>query len=148
MSNAFLTADNIARTAAALVGQDLNLAALVTRDLEADFVRGRGATVKVRVPGTVAAQTRGIYDKTSPVVTDEIAEQGIEVRGHEELTTAPKGYARDHPRIELLRWKGVVASRSWEVGAWLGTRKAKDRVVAFLEAAGPLRAWLDQHVGA
>lgn len=79
MANAFLTSDHIARTATALVGQDLGLAALVARDLEADFTRGRGATVKVRVPGAVAAQTRGIYDKTTPVVTDEIAEQAIDV---------------------------------------------------------------------
>ena len=70
-----------------------------------------------------------------------------EVGAHEVLKTAPKGYAKDHPRIELLRHKGIVMSRSWPVGAWLGTRKAKDRVVACLDAARPLTAWLDRHVG-
>ena len=30
----------------------------------------------------------------------------------------------------------------------MGTAKAKDRVVAFLHDSAPLRAWLDDHVGA
>src|ERR671914_3054006 len=31
---------------------------------------------------------------------------GLEVTGHGVLKTAPRGYPRDHPRIELLRFKG------------------------------------------
>ena len=38
-------------------------------------------------------------------------------------------------------------SKSWPVAAWLGTRKAKDRVVACLDAARPLNAWLERNVG-
>ncbi|MGH9184868.1 MAG: DUF2461 domain-containing protein [Acidimicrobiales bacterium] len=72
----------------------------------------------------------------------------IEIAGHETLKSAPKGYPKDHPRIELLRYKGLVAWKQWPVGAWLGTRKAKDRVVEFLRAAQPLNDWLDTHVGA
>jgi hypothetical protein len=63
------------------------------------------------------------------------------------LKTAPRGFAPDHPRIDLLRHKGVVMSKSWPVGAWLGTKKAKDRVVTALDAGRPLRDWLDRHVG-
>jgi len=37
--------------------------------------------------------------------------------------------------------------KSWPVGAWLGTAKAKDRVVGALRAAGPLNAWLTRYVG-
>ena len=37
---------------------------------------------------------------------------GLEVMGHGELKTAPKGYPKDHPRIELLRYKGLVTWRS------------------------------------
>jgi uncharacterized protein (TIGR02453 family) len=72
---------------------------------------------------------------------------GYEVGAHEVLKSAPKGYPKDHPRIELLNQKGVVMSKSWPVAAWLGTRKAKDRVVACLDAARPLNAWLEHHVG-
>jgi uncharacterized protein (TIGR02453 family) len=71
----------------------------------------------------------------------------LEVRGHEELKTAPRGYAKDHPRIDLLRQKGLIAWREWPVGSWLGTQAPKRRVVDFLHAAAPLRAWLTKYVG-
>jgi uncharacterized protein (TIGR02453 family) len=73
---------------------------------------------------------------------------GLDVMGHEVLKTAPKGYPKDHPRIELLRFKGLVAWRDWPAGAWLGTRRAKDRVVEFLRASAPLNGWLRTYVGA
>ena len=63
------------------------------------------------------------------------------------LKTAPKGYPKDHPRIELLRFKGIVAWREWPAGAWLGTPKAKDRVVELFRTAEPLTVWLATHVG-
>ena len=53
----------------------------------------------------------------------------------------------DHPRIELLRYKGIVAWQEWPPAAWLGTRRAKDRVARFLEASKPLNVWLRKHVG-
>ena len=71
----------------------------------------------------------------------------LQATGHEILKTAPKGYPKDHPRIELLRHKGLIAWKQWPVAAWMGTAKAKQRVVDFLVAARPLNAWLDTHVG-
>lgn len=72
---------------------------------------------------------------------------GYEVGAPDVLKTAPRGFAPDHPRIDLLRHKGLVMSKSWPVAAWLGTRKAKDRVVTALEAARPLQEWIERHVG-
>ena len=72
---------------------------------------------------------------------------GIDVTARESLKTAPKGYAKDHPRIELLRHKGLIAWKEWPVAAWMGTAKAKQRVVDFLHAARPLHDWLDTNVG-
>ena len=72
---------------------------------------------------------------------------GLEVTGHGVLKTAPRGYPRDHPRIEFLRYKGLVAWREWAPGAWLGTRRAKDRVVEFLRLSKPISDWLGAHVG-
>ncbi len=37
-------------------------------------------------------------------------------------------------------------SKSWPVGSRLSTRRAKDRVVACLQAARPLNAWLERYV--
>jgi len=73
--------------------------------------------------------------------------QGITITGHDALKTAPRGYPADHPRIGLLRYKGVVAWKEWPVAAWLGTRAAKKRVVGFLAACQPLCAWLNENVG-
>jgi len=72
---------------------------------------------------------------------------GFEIAGHEVLKTAPRGYPKDHPRIEFLRYRGLIAWREWPPGAWLGTRRAKDRVVDFLRLSKPLGDWLKTHVG-
>jgi uncharacterized protein (TIGR02453 family) len=74
--------------------------------------------------------------------------QQVTVGGHEVLKTAPRGYPADHPRIGLLRWKGVITWQEWPVEPWLGTSAAKDRVAAFLSASRPLGAWLAANVGA
>ena len=67
--------------------------------------------------------------------------------GTDPLKTAPKGYPKDHPRAELLRYKGLVAMRQWAPAAWLGTAAARNRVVDVLRASRPLCEWLDGHVG-
>lgn len=72
---------------------------------------------------------------------------GYETMAHDVLKTAPRGYPKDHPRIDLLRHKGIAMMKTWPVGAWLGTRKAKDRVVDTLRAGVPLNDWLARHVG-
>jgi uncharacterized protein (TIGR02453 family) len=72
---------------------------------------------------------------------------GYDVGTREPLKSTPRGYPSDHPRIDLLRYKGIVMSKSWPVGAWLGTRAAKDRVAGCLAAARPLTGWLTRFVG-
>jgi uncharacterized protein (TIGR02453 family) len=80
-------------------------------------------------------------------VIAEVKRQGIDVHGSDPLKSAPRGYPADHPRIGLLRYKGLVAWKQWPVAAWLGTRAAKKRVAGVLTATQPLCAWLDTHVG-
>jgi uncharacterized protein (TIGR02453 family) len=77
----------------------------------------------------------------------DIRAAGIEADGHDVLKTAPRGYPKDHPRIELLRNKGLVAWKQWPAGAWLGKAGAKTRIVDFLRTSRPLNAWLDANVG-
>jgi len=89
-------------------------------------------------------------DKTGREIERIVAtaeKAGIEVIAHDTLKTAPKGYPKEHPRIDLLRRKGLITWKAWKPAAWLGTAKAKDRVVEFLEASKPLGKWLDKHVG-
>jgi uncharacterized protein (TIGR02453 family) len=81
-------------------------------------------------------------------LVDKAKAKGIDVSAHDVLKTAPKGYPKDHPRIELLRQKGLIFWQQWPIGAWLGTAKAKDRVIDLLREAKPLLNWLDANVGA
>jgi uncharacterized protein (TIGR02453 family) len=71
----------------------------------------------------------------------------VDVTGHDTLRTAPRGYPQDHPRVELLRYKGIIAWKEWPVAAWLGTSEPKKRIVSFLRDAKPLSDWLAEHVG-
>jgi uncharacterized protein (TIGR02453 family) len=71
---------------------------------------------------------------------------GYETMAHDVLKSTPRGFSREHPRIELLRLKGIAMNKTWPVGAWLGTSKAKHRIVEALRAAAPLNHWLARHV--
>ncbi len=73
--------------------------------------------------------------------------RGITTIGHDQLKSAPRGYPADHPRIDLLRYKGLAAYKEWPVEPWLGTPAAADRVKEFLQTTRPLTGWLDDHVG-
>lgn len=77
----------------------------------------------------------------------EVRAQGIEITAHDALKTAPRGYPKDHPRIELLRNKGLITWRQWAPGAWLSRASAKQRVADFFRTSKPITAWLDHHVG-
>jgi uncharacterized protein (TIGR02453 family) len=80
-------------------------------------------------------------------VLSDARSAGLKAQGHDTLKTAPRGYPKDHPRIELLKYKGLITWQEWPVGAWLGTRRAKDRVEKFLQLSKPLNAWLRVNVG-
>jgi uncharacterized protein (TIGR02453 family) len=80
-------------------------------------------------------------------LADAIEAREIDVAGTDPLRTAPRGYANDHPRIELLRFRGLIAWKGFAVEPWLATAAAKERVVEVLDATAPLRAWLTEHVG-
>jgi uncharacterized protein (TIGR02453 family) len=75
-------------------------------------------------------------------------EAGLTITAASSLTTAPRGFPKDHPRIELLRMKGLVTWKQWPVEPWLATASAKDKVVEVLRASIPLVQWLQAHVGA
>ena len=92
----------------------------------------------------VASDTTG---RKLEAVVATVTKSGLDVHAPEELKTAPKGYPKDHPRIELLRMKGLVAARSWEPAGWLSTAGAKKRIIDALRATKPLLTWLEKNVG-
>jgi uncharacterized protein (TIGR02453 family) len=72
---------------------------------------------------------------------------GMDVSVTDALKTAPRGYPADHPRVELLRGKGLIAWRQWPPGPWLASAAAKDRIIEAIDTAEPLREWLVTTVG-
>src|SRR5215470_19568485 len=102
-------------------------------------------------PDQLDRYRQGVADDSSgaklATIAGALEGQGISLISHEALKSAPRGYPADHPRIDLLRNKGLVAYREWPVEAWLATPAAADRVKEFLATTQPLTDWLDAHVG-
>lgn len=80
-------------------------------------------------------------------IVEGLHQIGYRTMAHETLKTTPKGFSKDHPRIDLLRHKGIATMTEWPVAAWLGTVAAKDRIVTALRAGRPLNDWLNRYVG-
>ena len=76
----------------------------------------------------------------------DLRKRHIPVTAHQVLKSAPRGYPADHPRIELLRHKGLTAWKEWSVGPWLATVAPKQRIVEFLQTTTPFRNWLESNV--
>ena len=72
---------------------------------------------------------------------------GVEIHGHGSLKSAPRGYPADHPRIGLLRHKGLTTWRHWNPEPWLSTPAAAMNVRDFLRASVDFCDWLTSHVG-
>ncbi|MBW0118447.1 DUF2461 domain-containing protein [Pseudonocardia abyssalis] len=65
----------------------------------------------------------------------------------EQLRTRPRGVAPDHPRLDLLRHKGLYGWREWPPDDVLHEPGALDRVVGTWRTLRPLIEWLTDHVG-
>ena len=102
-------------------------------------------------PDQLDRYRRSVADDSSGAelarITGLLDGQGITLICHEVLKSAPRGYPADHPRIDLLKHKGLAAYREWPVEVWLATPAAADRVKEFLVSTGPLTDWLEAHVG-
>src|SRR5256885_17056044 len=54
-----------------------------------------------------------------------LLEDGYQV-GEPHFKRVPAGYPADHPRADLLRRNGLMASRNWTPGPWLHSAEAKE----------------------
>ncbi len=106
------------------------------------YAMGRDQLERFRV--AVDDETTGAEVES---LTEALERQGYSIGAIDALKSAPRGYAKDHPRIELLRRKGLMASRSWPPAKWLHTKQAATKVRTVWTDAGPVCAWLDRHVG-
>jgi len=79
-------------------------------------------------------------------VLDKLRKQGWTIRG-EQLRTTPKGYDKDHPRIELLRYKSLYASVMYEPDDALHESETVKRVRGRWRQVRALNEWAADHVG-
>jgi uncharacterized protein (TIGR02453 family) len=91
-----------------------------------------------------------VDDTAGPELESLVAaaqDAGIETFG-ESLKTAPRGYPRDHPRVQLLRHKALGAGRRLTPDtAGIGRMAALDHARTTWAGCAGLTAWLDAHVG-
>ncbi len=65
----------------------------------------------------------------------------------EALKAAPRGIARDHPRLHLLRFKELLASDELGPAETLDGRRPKDFARSVWDRSRTVMAWMDAHVG-
>ncbi|MCF6469104.1 DUF2461 domain-containing protein [Nonomuraea sp. MG754425] len=92
-----------------------------------------------------AAVDEDLSGKPLESIADTLAGEGYELLG-ERLKTRPRGFADDHPRIELLRHRSLYAGRRFEPAEWVHTGQARERVERAWRRFGPLVEWLCTHV--
>ncbi len=73
--------------------------------------------------------------------------RSVEILSVDALKTVPRGYSAEHPRIELLRNKGIVSWKEWPVEEWLFSPAVAERVSEFFRLSRPLTVWLNRYVG-
>ena len=62
-------------------------------------------------------------------------------------TTAPRGYPKDHPRVELLRQKAVSAHRRLTGSGLRNAAEVRQFVVDTFDACEPMNDWIRSNVG-
>jgi hypothetical protein len=97
-----------------------------------------------RYRDAVADDTRGPRLER---LTADAADAGLELWGLS-LATAPRGYPKDHPRIELLRRKSLALGAILPAARGISRENGLRFVSETWRAAAPVTGWLDEHVGA
>jgi uncharacterized protein (TIGR02453 family) len=104
-------------------------------------------------PDQVARFRQAVADDTAGSALATVAQAVGEQRARlepgvaEPLRTVPRGYPRDHPRGEWLRWKGLMSVIEITDRAALRSPDLADPVADHWRASRPLDEWLTRHVG-
>jgi uncharacterized protein (TIGR02453 family) len=81
------------------------------------------------------------------LVVARLEQDGFSVGG-DQLKTRPRGIAADHPRLNLLRYRSLTATKDWPAGPEIYGRPALSLVRQTWVQLIPLCDWLGEHVGA
>ncbi len=130
----------------AIVGADTRLGLYVAINADGLVVgggfRAADAATTRRYRQAVAAPASG---QQLEALVAELTAGGFQIEA-ERVATAPRGYPRDHPRIELLRLKELKVIKGLGTAAWLGTPRVVDEVRQAWRQVSPLRDWASTHL--
>lgn len=73
--------------------------------------------------------------------------KGYEAGGYEHYARVPKGFAPDHPRAELLRYKGVICRFPAIPAGVLHKPELARWLLAHARTTAPLVIWVRRHLG-
>lgn len=119
-------------------------------EVSADGLRTSGGSWRLE-SDQVARYRRAVDDDVQgPRLQAEInrLEAAGWTREGDRLIRVPAGFAKDHPRVELLKHKALHASRRWEPADWLHDRRALDVLRDAWREMRALNVWLADNVGA
>jgi len=96
----------------------------------------------------VLSRYRGLLDNPRQgaqfqKLVDALLARGCQIASHEKLKRVPPPFAQDHPRAELLKYKGLAVMAQPEQNV-SGSRLLLDWAEAELRAAAPLINLLDK----
>ncbi len=102
------------------------------------------------VPAQIARYRAAVDEERTgtelAALVDALVAEGFTTAG-DRLTSRPRGVDPGHPRLDLLRHRGLYAWRAWPPDDALHTPEARERVAAAWRRLTPLHTWLDDHVG-
>jgi uncharacterized protein (TIGR02453 family) len=79
---------------------------------------------------------------------DEVGESGFSITTADALTTAPRGFSVEHPKIDLLRLKRLAISTEYAPAPWMHGPELLDRVRAGWHVVGVWNDWLAENLPA
>lgn len=79
---------------------------------------------------------------------DEVGESGFSLMSADALTTAPRGFSIEHPKIDLLRLKRLAISVEHAPSAWMHGPELLDRVRAGWRVVEVWNEWLVENLPA
>ncbi len=71
-----------------------------------------------------------------------VQKSGFELNAESALKSAPRGFDKDHPNIDLLRLKSLALFQHWAPQPWLFTPECLIHITTAWKAASPWVEWL------
>lgn len=95
-----------------------------------------------------ALQDDGAATADLDALLARLAHRGYPLGEGDPVRTAPRGWSRDHPRIDILRRRSLTVGALHEPGPWLHSSDCRNLVRDGWHACREWNVWLERHVGA